>query len=170
MFVSPRSIVGVELKLGTTSSVEQIAKYIAILLWEMEVSGSRNQLGLLFIVPDRALANHWEATGLGASQIDSGFLDRLDFKKLPKRAQELLREKASTVRWATQRLRMQVLSWDQFRNSLIAFRAGLDEQRAGDQTLVRLLKGLEAQIEQHGNTGISTELASSDGTDQQFHT
>jgi hypothetical protein len=36
-------------------SPEQIAKYLALMVWEEQISVKRENLGLLFIVPDRAL-------------------------------------------------------------------------------------------------------------------
>ena len=40
-FVSPSSLIGVELKLGSTSWPEQIAKYVALIIWEEAFSYPR---------------------------------------------------------------------------------------------------------------------------------
>lgn len=169
MFVSSRSIVGVELKLGSKSWAEQIAKYIALLVWEMELSGPRDQLGLLFIVPEQAMPTHWEAVGLSGPRIDADFFERLDAGRLPKKVRSLFREKPAAVGAVAKQLHMVVLSWAQFRDRLRHCEGDLDHRRVGDQTLIRLLRGLRVQIEQHEKTGIPSELVSSDGTDSHLH-
>ena len=61
-FVSRKSLIGVELKLGSASSPEQIAKYMALMEWEEQLTGRRDQLGLLFVVADTAVKKHWTPT------------------------------------------------------------------------------------------------------------
>ncbi len=90
-FVSPKSLVGVELKLGSTSWPEQIAKYMALMVWEEEQTERHNQVGLLFVVPENAVESHWGDVGLAGAAIDAGFLNRLDQEKLPSRIRDYFR-------------------------------------------------------------------------------
>ena len=85
--------------------------------------------------------------------IDPGFVDRL--KKLPPRIRRLFDERRDSLKAVASRLTLVVLSWTQFQNSLVSYRAGLDASHAGDQTLSKLLDGLSDQIHQHGKTGIA---------------
>jgi hypothetical protein len=152
-FVSPSSLIAVELKLGSTSWSEQIAKYVALMIWEEELFGTRSNLGLLFIVPEAALADHWTNVGLTGPNIDAKFAGRLDQAKLAKKIQNLFKQKPDQVASVLNRLRLAVVSWTSFRDEIKVFEHGLGSG-AGDQTLKRLLSGLYAQITGHDNTGL----------------
>ena len=152
-FISPKSLIGVELKLGVTSSAEQVAKYMALMEWEEQKTGHRDHLGLLFVVPNDAAATLWTDVGCVGGVIAPAFVDR--FKKLPPRIRELFDLRRDSLKAVASRLRLGVLSWTQFQNSLVSYRADLDNSKPGDQTLGRLLDGLHDQIRHHGKTGIA---------------
>ena len=153
-FVSPSSLIGVELKLESSSWPEQIAKYVALMVWEETFSRLRTNLGLLFILPEEALPGHWAKVGLIGPHVDAGFLDRLNRSKLPKKIQSLFDANPIKVKSVLDKLRLAAISWASFRAALADFEAGLDPQHAGDQTLLRLLAGLRRQLEQHDHTGL----------------
>ncbi len=170
-FVSPRSLMGVELKLGSKSSAEQIAKYLALMIWEERLTGRRDQHGLLFLVSAGAIASHWKDVGLNNGSIDQSFIDRLGKMKLPSRIKRLFADESDRLQAVASRLRLAVISWQQFRNSLSEYRSRLDLSRPGDQTLDNLLGGFCSQIDQHGKTGIvrQGELESASGTGKRLH-
>ena len=148
-FVSPSSLIGVELKLDSTSWPEQIAKYVALMMWE-EVHGSpRDNAGLLFIVPTSALSTHWAKVGLSGPKIDREFLERLDHAKLPAKIQELFAQRPDHLKAILDKLRLAVVSWDSFRVQLKELEDTADHSSAAGQTLQRLLSGFRAQIEVH---------------------
>jgi hypothetical protein len=153
-FVTPSSLIAVELKLGSKSWPEQIAKYMALMIWEEELSGTRSNLGLLFIVPEAALAGHWTSAGLTGPNINAKFAGLLDQTKLPKKIQSLFEQKPDKLAGALNRLQLAVVSWSSFRDQVKAFEQGLGSG-TGDQTLRRLLSGLLAQIDGHDNTGLA---------------
>ena len=161
-FVSPKSLIGVELKLDSRSWPEQIAKYGALMVWEEEQTGARDHVALLFVVPESALQSHWGDVGLADAAIDAGFLDRLDREKLPSKIRKLVQDDPETLNAIASRLRLGAISWASFRDSLRAYCANLNISRAGDQTLHKLLGGLCDQIDYHRKTGIKqpTELVS----------
>jgi len=154
-FVTPTSLIAVELKLGSTSWPEQIAKYAALMIWEEAASGTRSNLGLLFIVPETALPGHWASVGLTAPHIDAKFAGRLDRAKLPKKIQTLFEQNPDKVTAVLERLRLAVIPWGSFRDQIEAIEKELNGSGAGDQTLQRLLAGLRAQIDGHDNTGLA---------------
>jgi hypothetical protein len=171
-FVSPKSLIGVELKLDSKSWPEQVAKYLALMLWEEQKTGARDQLGLLFVVPATAVAHHWGNVGLESSVIDPGFIDRLDRARLPARIKSLFEESPEALKKLAGRLRLAVVSWGQLRSELSTYGKSLDISKPGDQSLHKLLGGLCDQIDQHGKTGIGRagELVSSDtGTNRELH-
>jgi hypothetical protein len=162
-FVSPKSLVGVELKLGSKSWPEQVAKYLALMIWEEQSTGARDYLGLLFVVPAAALTQHWSGVGLTSSVIDPGFIDRLDQEKLPSKIRSLFEENPEALKDLAGRLRLAVVSWGQLRSELATYGKSLDISRPGDQSLYKLIGGLCDQIDHHGKTGIvgAEELVSS---------
>ena len=56
LFVSDGAAIGVELKLGSSSSIGQLLKYIMLFLLEEKRKKHRLQIGLMFIVPDKSLS------------------------------------------------------------------------------------------------------------------
>jgi hypothetical protein len=154
-FVTHSSLIGVELKLGSKSWPEQIAKYVALMIWEEQVSGRRSNLGLLFIVPETALSAHWSSVDLAGPHIDAKFLATLNKAKLPKKIQTLFEQKPAEAADVLKRLGVAVVSWGSFRDQIQAIEKECDSSDAGGQTLQRLLAGFRAQIEEHENTGIA---------------
>lgn len=152
LFLSERSLIGVELKLGSTSWPEQVAKYLALMVLEEGISGRKENLGLLFIVPESALKNHWRKIGLQSSAIDLRFLEKLDKTKLPTRIKKLFDEKAEHVAAVLSRVNLSAVSWLELRDEIVRVEAENSEPK--DQTLLRLLAGLRAQIEAHQGTGV----------------
>jgi hypothetical protein len=154
LFVSASSVIGIELKLGSTSWPEQIAKYTALMLWEEEKFGPRENLALLFIVKEDALHAHWTALGLEGPSIGPDFLSRLSQDRLPKQVQALFAAHPEKIRAIFERLRLAAISWTEFCRRIQAFENGLDQKSPGDQTLRRLLAGLRDQIAVHDGKAI----------------
>jgi len=154
LFVSTSSVVGVELKLESTSWPEQIAKYIALMIWEEAFSHQREHLGLLFIVPESAMSEHWSNVGLNGPTIDESFVSRLNPERLPKKIQTLFETYPDQVRSVLRRIRLGVISWTKFSEQISAMEKELDPSQAGDQTLLRLLAGFRDQLERHQKTGL----------------
>lgn len=124
------------------------------MLWEERESGLRSNLGLLFIVPEAALAVHWTTLGLKDAELDPQFIERLNTDKLPRRITELLTGNPGELRSISERLRMNVVSWSWLVHELGRIEQGLNPSFAGDQALQRLLSGFRRQIEGHGGAGI----------------
>jgi len=153
-YVSNKSLIGVELKLGSSSWPEQVLKYAAVMAWEEQYSGTREHLGLLYIIPDAAQEKHWSKCGLEGPHIDSSFLDRVSHDKLPKRVLDLLLHEKDRLSDVLERLSLAVVSWSFLGNELLAIEEALDQSHRGDQTLKRLLAGFRDQIENHQGTGV----------------
>jgi hypothetical protein len=153
LFLSTESLIGVELKLGSTSWPEQIAKYLALMVLEENVSGCKEHLGLLFIVPESAVQNHWRTVGLESSMVGGWYLKKFDESKLPKRIRNLFDEYPEKIRSVLERLKLSVVSWTAFRDEIKRIESEECPGPCG-QTLARLLAGLRAQIEAHQGTGI----------------
>lgn len=159
-FLTNSSLVAVELKLGSASWAEQVAKYLALMVWEERVSGLRKNLGLLFIVPEQALTSVWQTVGLQNAVIGPEFMSGLDNDKMPDRVRALFASSPDEVRGALERMKLAAVSWSWLVSEIAAVEVSLDPARAGDQTLQRLLTGFRKQIETHDNAGIAHAASS----------
>jgi len=154
LYVSEKSAVAVELKLLSSSWPEQIIKYAALLTLEELHKGPREQLGLIFIVPEFAIESHWKKCGLKDSSVDRAFLDQTWKRKLPKAISELLTNHQEHVASVLDRMKLSIISWEDLRNSMVTLQATLDPDHRGDQTLIKLISGFIAQLDVHRDTGI----------------
>lgn len=148
LFVSPSSVFGVELKLKSKTSPDQVIKYASVLAWEERHSGPRENLGLLFILENPANDKHWRDCGLDGPQVDASLLDRVDIAALPKKVRELVATDRGALSSVLDRLRLAAITWAELRAGCVQYRETLDPLRAGDQTLTRLIDGLVAQIDE----------------------
>ena len=166
LFVSDSAIIAVELKLGSKSWPIQIIKYAALMVLEEKLRQSggdfrKTQLGLIFIVPNDSLLTHWNDVHLSGPVIDAGYLSEISTEKLDRRLkpstelEKLLAEHQEQFVSVLDRLKLTVVSWTEFRDSIAKIERELDRSKQqGDQTLRKLLAGLRAQIDVHDRTGI----------------
>ena len=158
LFVSPASVVGVELKTGAraSSSDKQILKYALLMCCEECNSGQKENAGLLFIVPEKWLHTHWQRCGVpDDGQIDRTFLDLNSRKELMTR---LLNSRTNLSECAflslLDRLKLAAISWSEFLQAMSRMVGSLDQEEQGGQTLTRLLGGLCAQITEQEGTDV----------------
>lgn len=154
LFISAKSAFAVELKLRAKTSLEQIAKYVALLLWEEAHSSRKQNLGLLYIVPENQLIALWRNLGLTGPTIDAGIFSLLEAVRLPERVRNLFTQQKSEVLSVLERMHLAAISWTDLRGRILSLRAQLDLARPGDQTLARLLDGFDAQLCGHKHTGL----------------
>jgi hypothetical protein len=146
LFVSDLSVMGVELKLKAKSSPDQVIKYASLMAWEEIHSGPRAHLGLLYVLENVADTRHWRQCGLDGPEVDGSLLDRINTASLPKKIRELLSTKRDLVASILDRTSISAITWHELTGVCQEFCTTLDTSRAGDQTLMRLLEGLTAQI------------------------
>ncbi len=149
-FLSSSTLIAVELKLDSSTRLDQIAKYLAVMHREETYSGTRDNLGLLFIVPEKSRHSVFSKVGMTGAVIDADLIARLRQVKLSAR----LRTSPDELETIARRVRLASTSWTELRDRLNQIELQLDARARGDQTLLRLLSGLRAQIEKHGKTGI----------------
>ena len=154
-FVSDTSAIAIELKLLTTSWPEQVAKYAAMFAWEELYRNTKQNLGLLYIVPEHAKAKFWQRSRFEPGSLNRNWLDRSWDKSLPKPIVKLFETNEDTVRSVLDRMKVHVISWTDLRNSLLDIQSALNQQDPGQQTLYRLLAGFLKQLSDHRDTGIT---------------
>jgi hypothetical protein len=125
--------------------------------YEERVSGKRDNLGLLFIVPENVRERHLSKIGVEGPGIDAELLTRLNRSKLPKRIRDLFENDRDSIDSVRRRVRLASVSWTWLRDRLEQIESTLDSSKPGEQTLLRLLRGLRTQIESHEKTGITKD-------------
>jgi hypothetical protein len=129
------------------------------MVWEELRSSKLAHLGLLFIVPEKAIDRHWPNVGLIGPVVTADFLNKIDQEKLPSRINQLFDDRKDHIASVLERLKLKVVTWTAFRGAITKIQSELDCARPGDQTLSRLLAGLCAQIDAHEGTGIPKPIA-----------
>ena len=153
-FCTEKSLIGVELKLASNTWAEQIAKYLALMHFEEECTGQRDNLGLLFIVPEKVRESHLLKVGVTPPTLEDNFIARLNPSKLPRRIRNAFEASPQKLDSVRSRVRLTSVSWTWLRDQLKQIEAELDPHCRGEQTLLRLLAGFRSQVESHGKTGI----------------
>ncbi|ESQ90775.1 hypothetical protein ABAC460_08055 [Asticcacaulis sp. AC460] len=155
LFVSNKTALAVELKLGSKSSRSQIIKYAALLAWEERTNGTKDQLGLLYIVPENARMDHWKKCGVADPDNIRFLLENVDFI-LPPKISAFLAEEPQLIRSVCDRMKLEVITWHDLRFSLETYRQQLNLQHRGDQTLDKLIAGFLDQLSKHQETGLKS--------------
>lgn len=149
LFVSEKSMIGVELKLNAQSSLNQIIKYAALMAWEERVSGPKEHLGLLYVLLPSSRDRHWANCGLDGPHIDSTALDRVELDDLSVRVRQLCRDQRDEILSVLERMRLTSMSWIDVMSSCEAFLVHLNMEHPGDQCLKKLVDGFIAQVMDH---------------------
>lgn len=152
-FVSPASILGVELKLGSATRPDQVLKYLALALLEERQSGRRDSVALLFITPHDASGIFRQAGALSNGRLPTGFIDQFAHAKLNKTLRRLRSESKNELDDLAVRMRLAHTTWAELIERCNELVSSLDRQRAGDETLARLLAGFSEAVTEHGGTG-----------------
>lgn len=153
-FVSQSAAVGVELKLGSKSTIDQMLKYAMLLGLEELCNGPKSQIGLLFITPDVS-EDHWKACGLDGPLVSSDY-----YLLFPKARSKVVREfyakHEQVMRSVLDRMMLGAISWSEFYRSLSTYQVGLGFENPGEQCLRRLIDGVLCQVAEHKLTGLNT--------------
>ena len=154
-FVSPTSAIGVELKLGATTSPIQVLKYLALIVLEELHSGRKEELGLLYVTPDDTSAAVFKQCGADEyGAMPALFWERIPPSKINRTVKKLLALYPSQFEAALDRLQIGQRSWRELAHSCIV-RAGLSCRFSNDKTLSRLLEGFVEAVVEHAGTGVS---------------
>lgn len=161
-FTTRKSLVGVELKQGNgRSDPGQLMKYVALMVWEELHTGRHDQLGLLFITPQKNSEKVWHQLGLVKPEIDDEFINNLPElpknKRLNSTIEKLYQNDQEVFQSVSRRLKLSHISWQELHEGIRNIMDGLNCFEAGEQTLYKLLEGFDTQLVCHTGTEINSD-------------
>lgn len=155
-FVAQDSILAVELKFNAKTSLDQLAKYMMLFIFEEYISGERKNLDLLYIFNSKPKATFAAQTGVDCDQINKDLAVRLIGATKGQIARQFLSDNQDSLKGVLDRANVKCISWLDFRNTLLAFAAKLGNE-SGDRTLRRLVSGLATAIAEHPLSKVDDE-------------
>lgn len=153
-FVSKNCAVGVELKLGSKSSLDQIAKYLLMFVSEEKFSGRKDHMELTYIVPGSAVGKHWSSTGLSGATLSKDEIIKAIESVKGESARGLLLSKSEKVVDTGLRVKLEAISWSEFDRRMELVCRELNPKQDGDACLLNVLKGMRAQLRLHPATEV----------------
>ncbi|WP_303550584.1 hypothetical protein [Shimia thalassica] len=143
-YVAPDAIVGMEMKLGARTSIEQFLKYCTQIALEEITHGRKKHVGLIYLVPEKLVASTRRDLALDDPSVREQVWEDPLAHTDKSRLRTLLRYHGTKIRDVGERLRLDIITWDTFLETLLETRevARLSE----DETLGNLMDGLIAQV------------------------
>lgn len=146
LFVSPTSIVNVEMKLNAKTAPKQMLAYVALTLAAEARAGFRQNAGLLFIAPQSRL-KFFEALPRGRRIMELGLPDsnpevRKILEANPSRATEL-----------SERMEVRLMTWSEIDRRIAELIARLGNS-SSDATVRKLFSGFREQLVAHHFTDV----------------
>lgn len=160
-YVADNAIVMMEMKLNAQTSVEQYLKYCTLAALEEILHGEKEHLGLLYLVPAKSVVRTRKMLCMddqdGRREIwahPAAFT-----KKAP--LLRLLDKHGDAIRGVSERLQMNIITWDDFLTALTRCHKGA--VLCGNETLENLLQGLINQIQFTPDCGLNSSAATARG-------
>lgn len=136
--------------LALVSSLLQIAKYALLAALKQRESGHRNRVWLLYLTPTKPFPKLWQEKFRTVEELKEAARN-YDPRHCGKRTLETVFKKHYADYCETLgRMQIRFMTYTELIQSLQRQRAMLDIADIGDETLVRLIDGLVAEIEEHG--------------------
>lgn len=154
-FVSSQSALALEIKLKSPSSPEQILKYALMLALEESVTGSKQDIGLLYVVPQETEDALWRSCGLNGARMRPDLVEFVRSRKKSGTLLRLMEQHLDRVADVLLRMTLGCVSWTWLRDEIASIEATLGDKDPGQQCYGRLLLGVRRQIEAHADTGIA---------------
>ena len=154
-FVSDRSIIGVEIKLAARTSPKQLLAYIAVAIQEENLTGERDNLGLLYLVPKNRKSTILDKAGAAPDgTVRRDVLNHWTTDDVRK----ILTANPDHTERVCDRFRVSVLSWSEMNERISKLVATLGETPA-ELTLRNLVEGFADQLRTQEGTKVGVESA-----------
>lgn len=147
-YIAADSILAVELKFNAKTSLDQLTKYLLLFVAEELNTGRRENLDLLYIFNKDPVATFSKQIGVSPNALGDLAYDDLVGSVRNKKVRMFLQDNDTVGRDVLSRIKLTVISWQEFFDCLSKFSNRLSDGR-GDRTLKRLIDGLTTEIAQH---------------------
>ena len=151
-FVSDRSIIGVEIKLASATSPKQLLAYIAVAIKEEKLTGERDNLGLLYLVPKSREDTILAKAGAPDGTVRRDVLNHQTNEEVRK----ILTANPDHTERVCDRFRVSALSWSEIDERISKLVATLGETPA-ELTLRNLVEGFADQLRKHEGTEVGVD-------------
>lgn len=145
---SDEALLAIEIKFNARTSLEQIAKYVSVLVAEEQLGSPRSRLGLLYVYPADASKRFTKETGEVPEAINASAYEKLEASTDHPILRRFMRDNRKAFESALDRLTVTCITWSEISRSISAYNQALGDTK-GDRTLARLLHGLEREIHDH---------------------
>ena len=146
--VSPEAVLAIEIKFNATASLDQLAKYVALIAGEEISTGYREWSSLVFIYPSDAWARFLEETSMSSGALGADHFHLLKESAKNEKVKSLFASKPEVIVDALSRLSISCITWDEVYGKLNHLMDQLGDAR-GERTLFTLMEGLATEIKDH---------------------
>ena len=147
-FIAKDSILAVELKFNAKTSLDQLAKYMMLIVSEEISFGQYPNVDLLYIFNTNPMPTFKKQTGFSPGEIGVNLFDDLVNSVSNKKVNIFLKEHENELKSTLDRINLNCICWQDLLDSLCNFIEPLEETH-GDKTLERLITGLITEIRRH---------------------
>lgn len=147
-FIAEQVVSALEIKFDSPTSLDQLAKYILLMVCEEQKTGLREQLGLTYIFKGDAEATFERQIGVPSDKVDATLFNQMVAGIRSTTVASFLSKNSDAGRSVLDRLQLQCINWQEFSQVLTEYSKGLGSS-PGDRTLSALLNGLVYEIEMH---------------------
>jgi hypothetical protein len=148
LLISDEALLAIEIKFNAKTSLDQIAKYLSVLVAEEQLNGIRAKLGILFVYPSDGRRRFQRETGKAPELLNEAAYDDILSGTSHPTIKRYMGENRSAFESALNRLTISCVTWSDISARLTNYIETLGDEK-GDRTLTRLLSGLALEIQQH---------------------
>lgn len=146
-------MLAVEIKFNARTSLDQLAKYVALIAGEVVFGKGQRDLALVYIFPKDAEERFFKDTSIAPRDLDESVFPLLIDRCKNKAARDFLQQESQTAERVLSALDLSCITWGDLRTRLVQISESLTHS-CGDQTLAKVLGGLQLEIERHPLSGV----------------
>ncbi|MEH6490231.1 hypothetical protein [Hyphomonas oceanitis] len=153
-YVSADAALGLEVKLGADSHLDQIAKYAFLLRNEEKRAKIKKDLGLLYVVPDSRKGRFIERLLMPPQDMARQIISNAANASKPRLIDRAISEDVDGYGDTIQRMKIEIISWTELHDRTKEVEQSIEALGAGNITLKNLLAGLCQAIRSHEGTEV----------------
>lgn len=153
-YVSETAALGLEIKLGATSDLDQVSKYAFLLRKEELKASKKKELALLYIVPESRRNALQKKLCMSPNELAHQIASNAMTTAEPRLIDKEIASYASEYEDVIQRMNIHIISWSEFHNKAQHLYNNIAPEGPGNITLRNLLGGFCKTMKEHSGTEI----------------